>query len=109
MGASPSSKIPDSLNFGPRERELSVQEVVEIAQSKVSHPLRVTIINDLTIKEEGHLALDSQLASQSLGWSPLWDQRAAVVDTIEWWEKVNSGISAEEACRSDIEKILSKF
>ncbi len=109
MSASPSSKIPDSLNFGPKERELSVQEVVEIAQSKVSHPLRVTIVNDLTIKEEDHLALDSQLASQTLGWRPLWDQRAAILDTIEWWEKVNSGISAEEACRSDIEKILSKF
>lgn len=109
MGAVLPSKTPDSLNFGPRERELSVQEVVEIAQSKTSHPLRVKIVNDLTIKEESHLALDSQLALRTLGWSPYWDQRSAVLETIEWWNKVNSGISAEEACRSDIEKILSKF
>ena len=98
-----------AYNFGPNQRSLSVNQVIEIAENHWKKKLNVIINADQTqVYEAMLLDLDSTLASQNLGWHPVWSQEDAIVRTLSWWDSVESGNESPlEACFRDIDYILS--
>jgi nucleoside-diphosphate-sugar epimerase len=100
----------DALNFGPDTGSLSVQEIVKTSRANWPSPTSVEFSENPQneIIEAISLQLDSQLARSILSWDSRWGQNDSVIATIEWWDKVlNRSISPIEACRSDIEFLLS--
>ncbi len=94
-----------TLNFGPTENALSVQEVALLAQENWSEiDFRIQPSNELY--ESQYLDLDSTLATDLTGWKPMLNQKAAVEMTIDWWKrKILKGESPKELCLQDIEKV----
>lgn len=100
----------DILNFGPTERSLSVQEVVEIASKEWQTEAKIIYSNQRNNIEAKSLELDSSLARDSLGWKPVWNQSEAVVKSVFWWKEVLSkNIDAENRCVFDIIEYTSKM
>jgi len=100
-----------SINFGPSTESLSVSKVVELS---VKHWPHRTIIEfeqnsrNPTL-EATSLHLNSDFARKTLGWEPFWSQEAAVVSTMEWWDKVlNKAVSAQKACQEDIKLVTDR-
>lgn len=100
-----------ALNFGPDSESLSVKEIVEL--STTAWPLKTSV--EFSKDSQGQsaeakeLQLNSSLARKVLGWQPRWSQDEAVLSTISWWDKVlNRGIEPSEACKNDIDFLLSK-
>ena len=77
-----------TLNFGPRENSLAVQEVIEIAKSKWPD-LKVRIDNQVAGNYEAEfLDLDSSDAHRVLNWQPRFNQQEAIKRTLAWWDQV---------------------
>jgi CDP-glucose 4,6-dehydratase len=80
-----------NLNFSPREKSLSVIEMVEIAVTswgaiQIQTPAKkMRDISDIQV-ESKELHLDSKLATSLLGWKPRFSQAEAVASTINWWK-----------------------
>jgi hypothetical protein len=56
------------------------------------------------VKESEFLDIDSDLARNTLGWSPAWTQREAIVSTLNWWIDVeNNKLSAKIAAERDLD------
>ena len=96
-----------AYNFGPDERSLSVNELLEIANSGlVENKVDITL-GDSTILETQHLDLDSSLSKRDLKWEPIFNQSQSIMMTVGWWEAVSTGkMSALEACKQDIKALL---
>jgi CDP-glucose 4,6-dehydratase len=97
-----------AFNFGPIEESLAVGEVVRIA-ADIWGENASTIIDKEVIesKESLTLQLDSNLAKTVLGWEPMWNQKDAVISTVEWWKKVLlEKENPSAACQEDIEALL---
>lgn len=77
-----------SFNFGPNlENNLSVQEMLEIAQSKWNK-IQYEIHKDSNAPHEANLLmLDSTKAQRMLGWSPVWNCIDAVQHTMDWYRE----------------------
>lgn len=92
-----------TLNFGPKENSLTVQDVIRI--SKLEWPdLQVAIEeNDQSKYESKFLDLDSTEAEKVLNWQPVFSQQEAIRRTLSWWDKVieNPG-SAQEVTDAEI-------
>lgn len=106
-----STKIGNSrhlaYNFGPDERSLSVNELLEIANSSLVENKVDVAFGESTIQETQHLDLDSSLAKRDLEWQPVFNQSQSIKMTVAWWEAVSSGKStALEACKQDIKTLL---
>jgi CDP-glucose 4,6-dehydratase len=77
-----------TLNFGPRENSLTVQEVIEIAKGKWPD-LKVRIDNQVAGNHEAKfLDLDSSDAQRILNWQPRFNQQEAINRTLAWWDQV---------------------
>lgn len=99
----------EALNFGPTEESMTVNEVIEIAQKVWPNPTKIDCFASEGSKEAKYLGLNPSKAMEILNWQPYWNQRQAVVSTIQWWEKVMLANKTEmEACRADIELFLTK-
>jgi CDP-glucose 4,6-dehydratase len=99
----------ESVNFGPTEKSLSVERVIDIAKQEFSNQLKILIPGDgLELKlESGLLDLDSTLAHSALGWEPKWSQEEAIKLTFAWWKSVLGGSSSpREACERDIFRFM---
>jgi len=96
----------ESINFGPQENSLTVEDVLIIAKQEFGDNLTFEINESLNTKidvESMFLSLDSSFANNRLNWYPKWDQRAAITRTFSWWKRVLSNeISTQEACKIDI-------
>jgi CDP-glucose 4,6-dehydratase len=97
-----------AFNFGPTEESLAVGEVVKIA-AEIWGERAKTVLNREVIenKESLTLQLDSTLANSVLGWKPSWNQKDAIISTVQWWKKIL--LKKEDplsACQADIEKLL---
>lgn len=90
----------EALNFGPVEGELSVAEMIVAAGTAIGRPLRTEELAAPPFAESTHLALDSDLAAQLLGWRPRRTIREAVEDTFHWyrawWDKQDTAALARE-------------
>lgn len=82
------SKLPYALNFGPREKSLSVLKVLDVCKNYWPHRLSFQYLNRETETEEIALDLDSSLSKKYLGWECQFEQEAAVRLTLEWWDAV---------------------
>jgi CDP-glucose 4,6-dehydratase len=98
-----------SVNFGPVDQSLEVQEVVSSAKQVFGEAINVEIESDGSSSMESHLLdLDSSFAQKQLGWKPVMDQKSAITSTFQWWEDVISKrLSAEEACNQDLKKFVT--
>lgn len=102
----------DAINFGPTEKSLLVENVVNIAKEKFTHEIKFSIKSENAGEkvESGLLDLDSSLAQTLLGWEPKWNQEQALGLTFSWWKDVLAEKSSPlEACRNDISNFLEKF
>ena len=99
-----------SFNFGPPEESLQVEEVVKIAANTWGDSADFIFEQEMnTNKESVTLQLDSTLANKVLNWSPVWDQKASIISTMDWWRKVLiNSINPADACLSDIKLLLNK-
>lgn len=100
-----------SLNFGPNEDSLTVQQVFEIANNawgkKINLPLETPETYPLIQLEALELGLNSSRANDLLNWAPFWSQNEAVTATITWWKKTLFGHrDARQACLEDIAQVL---
>ncbi len=97
-----------AFNFGPIEESLAVGEVVRIATDIWGENASTVLDKELIkSKESLTLQLDSNLAKTVLGWGPMWNQKDAVITTVEWWKKVLlEKENPSVACREDIETLL---
>ncbi|CAN2230740.1 CDP-glucose 4,6-dehydratase [Candidatus Planktophila dulcis] len=101
----------DGVNFGPREKSLSVQSVITIAQQDFPGEAEFVISNSQKNQplESGLLDLDSSLARTKLGWEPKWNQEEAIHLTFSWWKSILRGTSSTaEACSRDIAELLEE-
>jgi len=100
----------ESVNFGPRENSLTVEDVLKIAKMEFADNLTFEINESFNTKvdiESMFLSLDSSFANDRLNWYPKWDQREAITRTFTWWKHViSSEISPDEACEIDITDLL---
>ena len=102
-------KEVSALNFGPEGVSLSVGEVVEIARRNWPTPTSVEYMESIknSLYEAKSLGLNSRLANDLLGWSPVWTQESAVSRTVQWWVQIL--INKEdplELCRREIRDYL---
>ena len=71
-------------NFGPQDiKQYSVREVLELMCQHWQRPKLNYMENPLP--EAGTLALDSSLARNLLGWTPVWETERAAMETAAWY------------------------
>ena len=109
MTSKTEDKNIQGFNFGPIENEMSVTQVIKVINKCGFENLKVRFEEDLTSRESKYLGLDSRLASDVLGWKPVWTQTEAIEDTMRWWKKVGEGQAPLEACNLDLVKALKTF
>jgi len=94
--------VPNILNFGPAPHDFhTVQDIVEISKS-VFPSVKVTYPAEVGPKETPFLALDSSLASKTLGWRNVFNLR----ETVELALKQSE--SPVQLAKGQIETYLSK-
>jgi CDP-glucose 4,6-dehydratase len=99
----------EAFNFGPKEESLAVSEVVKIASDIWGNNAKTVLDKDVFENRESlTLQLDSTLANSVLGWEPRWNQKNAIVSTVQWWKKVLlDNEDPLSVCQSDIEMLLN--
>jgi CDP-glucose 4,6-dehydratase len=98
-----------ALNFGPEGQSLTVDQVVEIARNSWPNSTSIKYIEqkENSIYEAKSLGLNSRLAKDLIGWTPVWTQETAVSRTVQWW--AHALINKEdvlELCRREIKDYL---
>ena len=105
-----SGEVFNALNFGPDFDSLSVEEVARIAAATWPNSTSIDFISHTQSGslESAALQLSSNKAKMLLQWKPFWNQQQSIISTVKWWDDVlNRSIAPVEACRSDIEYMLS--
>jgi CDP-glucose 4,6-dehydratase len=100
--------VSDEYNFGPDKPSLEVAQVIEIAQRMIPN-LQVDVKTNSKLSEFESVLLDlnSELAKDELGWTPIWSQEQAIEKSLEWWlRKINYKDDPLFLCRRDIEEYL---
>jgi len=102
---------PGSLNFGPNDESLSVQELVQVARNADKKiPTPVLEYSDKEQRESTFLNLNSEKARQELGWKNIWSQEEAINASIIWWASVLDGEAKPlNACQTEINHALSAY
>ena len=104
-----SGDLNESLNFGPDEPSMKVEEVCNIATSRWPNATQVTFLKSDNALEAQTLELNSSKAFDLLNWSPRWNQSAAIEATINWWIKtIIENVTYQDACTSDLENFFSR-
>ena len=81
-----------SVNFGPNDPSLPVQEVVESAKNIFGNKLQIRYSKESVASLESHLLdLDSTWAKLNLNWPPARSETEAIRDTFLWWDEVLAG------------------
>lgn len=99
-----------SFNFSPSEASLNVGEVTEIIKNK--YKLEYSINPQATPSaalENSHLNLNSQKARSVLKWTPLFSQKDAILDTMQWWSAFSAGQDARDLASLAIRTYLEKI
>ncbi len=98
-----------NINFGPTEKSVNVEEVLQIASNFLKFEYSIEKSNDSKQSlESTNLELNSNLAKAILGWQTTMSLPRAIEATFRWWSDVlSSKKEAKEACIEDIQKFLS--
>lgn len=96
----------DAYNFGPSdESDISVLEVVNYIKEQIPFTYEISTKNQLNY-ESSHLALNSNLARETLKWRPVYNQRQAILKTTDWWQAYLSGENIVEFSKSQVREYL---
>ncbi len=93
---------PPALNFGPRDGEIRVRDLLALWGDVAWEQARGE-----AMEEARRLALDSTLAGRALGWNPLLDTRQAIVATAAWYAAWRAGADMARATEAEIAMALS--
>jgi len=81
-------EFAEGWNFGPEEEEvLTVEEVLNIAQSTWDIIDFEVDKSNNPFHEAGLLSLNISKAKSKLGWIPKWNNQTAILKTIEWYKE----------------------
>jgi CDP-glucose 4,6-dehydratase len=96
------------FNFAPREKSLSVKEVLEIALEEWPGMFSTNFLIAGAQKDEAEfLNLNPDKAMKELNWEMAWDQKSAVQSSIHWWKMIYQRQSdPKQLCLQEIEKVL---
>ena len=95
--------IADSYNFGPKVGdEVSVAEIMDIAKARFGEVTYSSQEDGQSLHESNWIALNSNLAFDKLGVSPLLHYKEAVEWTIDWYKSFLCGEDARTLCLDQI-------
>ena len=83
--------MPCALNFGPRDGETRVRDLLDLWGAAVSRAVHWETHGESTMPELRRLSLTSVLAARTLGWRPFHDTGRAVAKTALWYEAWSAG------------------
>ena len=98
----------ETFNFAPREKSLSVKEILEIALEEWPGMFNAEFLHiSAQTNEAEFLNLNSDKAIMELGWNLAWNQESAVQSSIHWWKMYFQRQSdPKQLCLQEIEKVL---
>jgi CDP-glucose 4,6-dehydratase len=100
----------DALNFGPSGSSLRVIDVLEIARGFKSANLEnIELLQEKSLYEANSLSLDFSLSHATLKWNPRFTQPEAILMTLNWWKKLDEGVSTRSACNEDINEMIRRL
>jgi CDP-glucose 4,6-dehydratase len=82
---------PSALNFGPRDGEIRVRDLLDLWGTTTGEAVRWRPLEGPMMEEAKRLGLDSTLAGRVLGWHPSLDTPAAIAETAAWYATWRSG------------------
>ena len=96
-----------SLNFAPKEKSLSVEEVVHLFKSRFPS-INVEVLHDQHSEMETKLLqLDSSLATNEIKWYPRLNQLTALNQTIDWWVQHQTDLSNHASTILEVKNYLN--
>ncbi len=95
-------KAPPALNFGPRDSEIRVRDLLFHWGNVAWEPVQGPVMD-----EARRLALDSTLAGRVLGWHPIFDTPQAISATASWYAAWHAGADMAAATDAEIAAALS--
>jgi len=103
------SRTSSDYNFGPVDDALNVGTVAEIAcEAWGSNLVPQFEETKRDFHEAKHLDLSSEKAQKELNWQPCFDQREAIIETINWW-KSSVATNANDACAQNIARVRNHY
>lgn len=101
------SPVPEALNFGPRDAELRVRDLIRHWETATGRVVRWETADYPVIAEQRRLALDSLRARRVLGWSPRYDTPEAIARTAQWYSAWTRGVDMRAYSENEVEEALS--
>jgi CDP-glucose 4,6-dehydratase len=101
-------EISNSFNFGPSGKMITVAEIISIARTMFPE-IRISYLEHSTELEfeSAILNLDSKNSTDNLNWKPFFNQKEAIISTLEWWQKyLMDNSSPSDSCLREIESFL---
>lgn len=105
LAKSPAS-APQSLNFGPRDREIRVRDLLKHWEITTGRPVRWEAPDAAVLPEQQRLALVSVLAVRTLGWRPLHDTTQVIARTARWYEAWAQGFDMRAYSETEAREML---
>jgi len=93
-----------SWNFGPKEKSLSVSEIISICKNE-GLLLNVNYA-EIENKESKFLSLDTNKSTELLDWKSKWKSKEAVIYSISWYKDFLKGIAPSKLVIKDLNKFI---
>lgn len=98
-----------TINFGPSDKSLTVQEVAEISARTWGNTAEFEVVQEDSDIEAKTLELDSSFAHKLLDWQPMCSQEESVIRAVKWWKETSeNNLSFAEATEIELEVFLAK-
>ena len=98
------------LNFGPKESNLNVEDIVQIMSKDMDFNFSVDTqknVNKPQFYEASTLNLNSKVANSILGWEPKLNQLESLNLTVTWWQQILVNKQpAKKVCIKDIQEYI---
>lgn len=93
-----------AVNFGPdHTAAATVKDILTLARSAYGKGETEFASVEEGPHEAGYLMLDSALATARLGYQPTWGLEETVTRTMDWYRRMQKGISARNLCLADLQ------
>ena len=97
-----------TVNFGPVDKSLSVQEIINITSKAIDFDYRIEKIEDKY--ESKSLDLNSNYAYKVLNWLPVYNQEEAILKTAEWWQNaIRKDMTIIALCSNEIRDFIERL
>jgi CDP-glucose 4,6-dehydratase len=97
-----------NLNFGPLDRSLSVQKIIDICSKEISFDYKIEKNEEKY--ESKNLNLNPNYAVKVLRWFPVYNQEEAILKTVEWWQgAIRNEINLIELCKNEIKEFIHRL